>query len=53
MIVDRGWKNSLAVSDGSLESFLDWYCSVAMSVIVLGFFLGALPFSGEEFREVF
>jgi hypothetical protein len=47
----RDWKNSLATSRDPSSTVFVWYCSVAMSVMVRGFFLGALHFSGEEFLE--
>ena len=50
--VVRGWKKSLVTPEGSRLTFRGWYCSVAISVIVLAFFFGALPFSGDEFLEL-
>tara|TARA_R110002003_G_scaffold351_9_gene18925 strand:- start:314 stop:730 length:417 start_codon:yes stop_codon:yes gene_type:complete len=50
--VVRGWKKPLVTSSGSGSRLLGWYCLVTISVIVLAFFLGAFPFSGDEFLEV-
>lgn len=50
--VVRGSKKSLVTPEGSRPTVWGWYCSIALSVIVLTFFLGALPFSGDEFREL-
>jgi hypothetical protein len=40
-------KNSLATDGFDAASFGAAYWSVTKSVMVLGFFLGALPFSGD------
>jgi hypothetical protein len=48
VVVEAGAaKNSLVTDDLGVASFGAAYCSVTKSVMVLGFFLGALTFSGE------
>lgn len=49
-VVERLVKKSCSTTDGS-EGFCGAYCPVTRSVIVRGFFLGALPFSGETCRD--
>ena len=46
-----GWKRLLVMPAGSSMSLRGLYCSVAISVMVRAFFLGAFPFSGDEFRD--
>lgn len=52
LIVDFDSKKLLVIVDGSTGSSFSAYCSVTRSVMVRAFFLGALPFSGDEFLEL-